>query len=268
LPFELQQSWREEARTAPAISLPAVEALLAGRELRLGKGVGTILTVAVHLLLLWLFATRLDGTAPEGGGKPSPRIEMISLTLASPEPEPPAASAASPPPPAAAAAASQVDLSARTELPAPEWTVSRIVSALPARNGEVAQASSAKPGKGGGVYDPFAGAAPMRGNDALVWDASIKGFVQSGAESSLRLDEANFAQFRTAFARAHPTLRGTIELDLNVSAEGIVLSAAPPAGSLAQTAEASVGAALLGRRLFLGTTGGATQMRIRWTMGA
>jgi hypothetical protein len=259
LAFVLQQSWREDDRAQRRNAAPMLESLLAGRDLRLGKSAGTVLTVLIHIVLLWVFATRL-GEAPglvEPQPKPTEVVNLTMLTAPEPAPEPPAAAAAKAAPAQIPPAVPvTVNVSAASQLPPPEWTVSRIASALPAQNGPLSAAPGGGSGAvaGGGVYDPFAGAAPLRKPGSLVRDASINGMVPVGTESSFRLDDAMFAQLRAALAKAHPQVRGTVELNLSVSADGTVLAARPQGGSIAAAIGKDVAGRIVGKRLFLGLT--------------
>jgi hypothetical protein len=231
LAFVLQQSWREDVRAQRRDAAPVRGPLFAGRDLRLGKSAGTILTVLIHILLLWVFATRL-GEAPGAAERQPEPTEAISLDML-PAPEPPAAEAAKAPPAEPAAAAPvTVDTSAPSQAAPPEWTVSRIASALPGGNGSAA--------------------AAKRGS--MVRDATINALVPVGTESSFRLDDAMFAQLRAALTKAHPRMRGTVELNLNISADGMVLAAEPQGGSIAAAIGRDVAGRIVGTRLFLGLT--------------
>jgi hypothetical protein len=80
-------------------------------------------------------------------------------------------------------------------------------------------------------------------------------------EQGLRLDDEVLAQLRTEMARAHPTVRGTVKLGLNVSPEGIVLAAELQGGSIAAVVGLDVIRRIVGKRLFLGSS--TTQARMR-----
>jgi hypothetical protein len=223
-----------------------------------------MITALVHIVVLWIFATRLAGDPGTGEAKPPPGAGIVSLTLA-----PPAAAAADAPSPAArpiaAPEATKVDLTTKTDVPPPEWTVSAIASAAPTATGAASPgtASATGSGTGGGVYDPFAGAAPLRSARTLVHDASVNGLVPVGDESGLRLDERMFESVRLALARANPGVNGTLDLAMRVSQNGLVLEVAPVGGSLARHIGKQAANTFLGKRLFAGTASGTVALQLR-----
>jgi hypothetical protein len=258
LAFILQQSWQDDGcggRPARSVPPPLGAAWFGGRGLPLGKWAGTVLTVAVHLLLLWVFATRLAGSHTGAEASPPPP-NMVNLTLAS---SAPVEAEAAPPraPPKTSPAASPVDASAKTELPPPEWTVAAVaVSLRPEMGATTASADGQGTSGGGGVYDPFAGAAP------LVRDAALNGMVPRGSESSLRLDDAMLALVRAAVSGANPDARGTVELALSVSADGVVLTAKRVSGSAAPVVGQDVARRLVGARLYTGVATTTVELRL------
>lgn len=247
----------------PAAPPSVLQAQLARRSPQLRKGAGTVLTLLVHLGLLWVFATRLSGPAAQGEAKPPPGTGMVNLTLAPPTPAAPAAARVAAAP---VAPVNRVDATAPSELPPPEWTVATIkapAAAAAAAPAAFAAAQTTGNGSGGGVYDPFAGAAPLRRNGDLVRDATVGGLVVVGDESGLRLNEKIFEGLRLALARAHPSLRGTVNLKLRVSAAGHVIDATATGGNLAASLGREAATAFVGKHLFIGDAPGALDVMLR-----
>jgi hypothetical protein len=157
----------------------------------LRKGSATLLSVSVHLLLIWLFINKLtteilpsDAAGGSGSG-----LTVIDLSGAPAESA--AALADTQPTLPAMQRDPLVDTTIASELPPPEWSVVRIIApqqpqpmriaAAPAQSGVGAAAGNRSGNGGAGAagsgdapYDPFAGAAPLR-RDARKCDAPAPG---------------------------------------------------------------------------------------------
>jgi hypothetical protein len=259
--FVLQQSWHgvEEPPSGRPLDESALVGALAGalRGDRVRQGAGTVLTVAVHIVLLWVLATRLVG---EGEGKAPAPVRVLQFDLAAAAGPPvaaaPAAAAARAPEPALQDNA--VDTSARTDLPPPEWSVSRIAMppAAPSDRPTVeVGGSQAGAGAGGrGAYDPYAGAAPLPLNRATA--------PAPPAAGALILDTHALAAVRQGVERRLAACRGTIVFSVRVSPTGVVLDAAARGGTAAPAAVSAVRGALLGKPLFRGRAAGAEERQL------
>jgi hypothetical protein len=277
--FVLHQTWdatslyRGEPGTAPASPSMLAPLLADGRDRYAWKTGATLLSLLVHILILWLFLTRLAGNPGEGGGSGAGSSVLHSFSLSgtsASSSEAPAKAAQMAPPPPAPAQQSDVDTSAATEL-AVEWSVSRLPpraappsepssSSTASASAVSAAGASAGGGNGGGeVYDPYAGAAPLRREAGQAGAPSlgerVLGFFGFGSQASggLTLDEAALEGVRRAVANALPGRRGTAELTVRVSPTGVVLEVSAGRGSAPADARDALGRALIGKRLFLGS---------------
>lgn len=253
--FILAETWREEAG-AGALSAPSLFPAFSanGRDHYWAKSGGVLLTAGVHAFLLWLVVTRLSGTLdPAAPPLQRPVPMTFALTPGGAAAAQPLPTPVLPPPPAQQ---SELDASVPDALPPPEWTVARI--ALP----EAAEDRAAPPqrqqlsagaggsglsgsGAGGaGVYDPFAGAAPLRREAA-------SGPQASGA--TLALNRPLLDSVRRALGRSHPGARGTVTLSVRVSPDGMVVEATPRGGTAPAEAKEALRRAVIGLRLFSGT---------------
>ncbi|HMJ92585.1 MAG TPA: hypothetical protein VK472_00650 [Allosphingosinicella sp.] len=277
--FVLNQTWdatnpyREDHDGASASSALLAPLLADGRDRYAWKTGAVLLSVLVHILILWLFLTRLAGSAGDGDGAGSGSgiLHSFSLSDSSASAAAPAREKAEVPPlPPAAVQPSDVDASAQSGL-VPEWSVSRLPPrpAPPSASPSPAAGASAgaSPGTGaagagsGGaeVYDPYAGAAPLRRERGAPAAPSlgdrVLGFFGLGPQAAggLTLDEGALEAVRRAVARALPGRRGTAELTVRVSPTGVVLEANARGGSAPVEVRDALGRALVGKRLFLGS---------------
>jgi hypothetical protein len=248
-----------------------------GRDLYLRRSGATLFSILVHVLLLWLFISRLAGNAGDGDAIGAGNGRLNSFSLSDPASAAPSSSSEArqaPQPRPAAQTASDIDATAATELP-PEWTVSR----LPAEARPRSQASSesaaadapvgpggagAGAGQGGSdVYDPYAGAAPLRRERDAAAAPSIGervlGFFGFGPASAggLTLDETALEAIRRAASRSLPAGGGTVELEVRVSPTGMVLMAQMRGGSAPREAGEALAKALIGKRLYRGSAADA-----------
>lgn len=239
--FMREQTWRvAEVRAGAGAAVPLLPQAWA---LRVRAGGSILLSGLVHLALLWLLLTRLgpgDVAAPDRPEGPPSRL--LSFDMGSATVAPAAAPAAAVPP--APAAPAEIDLSRASQLPPPEWSVATIAAppqAAPAAPAPAASAGAAAgTGAGGGVYDPFAGAAPQR--------------LRHGAEG---LDAALLEALRTAVSQAHPGAGGSVELTVRLSPAGAVLEARLRGGTAPAAAREAMRRILLGKRLFPAASGTA-----------
>jgi hypothetical protein len=267
--FVLQQTWRSDPRGDAAggpKDSPLLDPIFRALENRgIGKSLGSLCSIGVQVLLLWLFITKLGSAVPADAPR-AEAMQLVSFDLSAA-----AAAGAERAKPAAAAAAvpappqmNEVDLSAESDLPPVEWTVSRI--SLPAPEPDrPALADAAAGGEGAGdggrgaggtgVYDPFAGAAPLRRpNEAAASSVA--------AGRGLALDRALLERLREAVERELAAGGGTVELIVRVSPTGTVLAATVAGGSAPADVKEAFRAAVAGRPLFRGTAGGAQQWRL------
>jgi hypothetical protein len=184
-------------------------------------------TVVVHAALLWFLVHRL-GPEPEEAAiaQPAPPAAMFTLSpLSAPESSPPRAE-----PVTLAMVQTPPDLSLATDMPVPEWSMTRIRA--PARSSTDGAASGSAAGGGGARrLRDFIGFGDSRGGELL-------------------LDEGKLEQARQTAMRAVPDARGIVMLFLRVSPAGIVLAVESRGGSVDAASLAALKQALLGEKLF------------------
>ncbi len=274
--FALAQTWNA-AVPSPGGSgtFARADRAFGGQERYVRRAGAIIFSILVHILLLWALINKLSGGgAGEGAGKGAGDSNLMSFALS----DPASAESASdnearqtPQPRVEQAPVSEVDATAPTDLPVPEWTVSRLPptpSPHPAAASGSALAGAspglgqpgAGPGRGGNsVYDPYAGAAPLRRDDpGASADSSLGarvlgflGFGQADA-AGLSLDEAALEAIRSNVERSLPGRRGTVEIMVRVSPTGMVLETSIRGGSAPADAISALRRALIGKRLFSG----------------
>jgi hypothetical protein len=174
---------------------------------------------------------------------------QFDLMEAAPAPAAAEAPAQAPSAPQPVVAQSELDPTTPTEIPPPEWTVSRIALAIPDSPGTgiapVAAGGGAGAGAGGsGVYDPYAGAAPL--------PLERPG---AGSGGALALDLGALDALRRRVERALPACAGTVVLAVKVAPTGIVMDAAVRGGTASPAAKTTMRNALLGKQLFRGAAG-------------
>lgn len=163
----------------------------------------------------------------------------------------------------AAAAPPELNASIETELP-PEWSQTRmavprvVVEAPPL---EIAAATTRQSNmniggqKGGGVYDPFAGAAPNRkpGREEQTRPAPkptlagrISGFFGFGDEAEA--DQDAFEIWVASLRKRLPRAKGSVELSVTLGKDGRVIAGQILGGSASQQVKFFVRNAVVGER--------------------
>jgi hypothetical protein len=206
------------------------------------------LATLVELGLLWAFASKLGGVVefPGKDDAASEAINVIHLSSVRETVEDPAPRASSQDSERHTLRPDDVDVSAETELPPPEWAIVRLPPQAqsggpprPATRSEGAGTASAA--GGAGVYDPFAGAAPMQAADLDATAVSPGGFA---------LDGRLLAELVRRAARVLRSPRGSVEIVVQVSAVGIVVAARTVGGTADADDRAAIAQALVGESLF------------------
>jgi hypothetical protein len=242
--FVLQHSWRAasfpgEAGLRGAAARPGRFAARWDRPLR--TAAGTLLTVIVHLLLLWLFLTRLSGDVGDAGRAAVESVRLSAFKLAGPLDR---AAPTDRPLSRAATSASEVETTAATEMPPREWTVARIVmpvTAIPAPAARPPAAGNGNAGgTGSGVYDPFAGAAPLRTGTAR--------------RGQWVLDVAALEGVRRSVSAGVRRPGGSVELTVSVSPAGTIVEAVVTGGTAPDEDKEKLRRALLGKPLYKGAS--------------
>lgn len=256
--FVLADTWREEAGAGALAAPPLFPALAAnGRDRYWARSGGILLTLGVHLLLLWLLLSRLSGSLdPAASAVERPVPMTFTLSQAGASAPQALITPVHPPPPAQQ---SELDATVPDALLPVEWTVARIALPEPARDSAAPPPSPQQPSAGGGgigasgtgaggagVYDPFAGAAPLRRE--RVGDRPA-----SGNAAPLALNRQLLDSVQRKLYRSHPGARGTVTLTVRVSPDGVVVEAIPRGGTASAGAKEALRRALIGLRLFSGT---------------
>jgi hypothetical protein len=257
------------AQPAPPALLPH---LTKSQDRTLRYGSAGLISACVHVLLLWVLATRLTGgLASEAfAEKTSQPMTLLDLAAA---PSPPA-DASEPekstqaPSPQPEPRPVEVDRTIANEIPPPEWTIASL-RAIPSQPGPPAQAASgalgagASTGTGEAAYDPYAGAAPLRrpepsAGGVIAVAQRLVGMAAAGPLSSagLELDTGVLEQIRIAVARSLKGGHGSAELSVRVAPDGRVLEAIALGGTASPAAKAALQRALLGSRLYRRRAGG------------
>ena len=252
---------RVEAWEAPCgLSWPEARAPLMDQRssLKLRRGSAVAVSLAVHALLIWVFVARLAAglDLADEEAKPGGAIKLLELSSAAPEA--PAVAAQAPATTAAVAPQPEVDTTVTTEVPPPEWTVSRIrlsppftVSSQPATAAAGAAGVGAS-GAGNGTFDPYAGAAPVRLQPGQPSPAG------AGGDAGPQLDRALLDAIRYSVSRSLRSGHGTVLLAVRISSDGVVIEGAVKSGTASPEAKARFRQALLRRRLFAPTAGTRT----------
>jgi hypothetical protein len=211
-----------------------------------------LISACVHVLLLWVLATRLaPGLGPEAAAERAIRPVTL-LDLAEP-PSPPAeasgtAEGAAAPAPQPEPRPAEVDRTVANEVPPPEWTLAALRGGASGPSAPAPKASGA--GAGEAAFDPYAGAAPARRAEA-------------GAGAGLELDAAALEKIRIAVARSLTGGHGSAELAVRVAQDGRVLEAIALGGTASAAAKAALRRALIGAQLYRprgGAAGSAPHM--------
>ena len=282
--FALSQTWNAAGLSSGGAETSAQQWRLFSGQERYFRRLGAIVfSILVHMLLLWLLLSRLAGGAVGVDGAAAHR-GVLSFSLNGP-----ASAASAPrsesreilPPQVQQGRVSEVDASMSASLPPQEWTVSRLPPAASppsaAASGSALAGASAGPGNpgagsGGGrkdVYDPYAGAAPLRREDPGSGTAGslgtrVLGFFGFGerGETGLSLDRAALDAIRFNVERSLPGRKGTAEILVRVSPTGMVLEADARGGSAPPEVLLALRRALIGKRLFSGTAANAQTLTL------
>ncbi len=172
----------------------------------------------------------------------------------------------------AAAAPLEINASIETELP-PEWSQSRIAVprvAVEAPPLEIAAATTRQSNRnnggqtGGGVYDPFAGAAPNRkpGLEEQTRPVPkptlagrISGFFGFGDEAET--DQDAFEIWVASLRKRLPRAKGSVELSVTLGKDGRVIAGQILGGSASQQVKFFVRNAVVGERFSEMTSDGS-----------
>ena len=195
------------------------------------RGAAIFFSSIVHVALLWLLVNHLAGATTVRAKEEALRVfDVMPPGIASED------SGAKPRPRLAALAAPQVpevDLSTPTDLPEPEWTVTRIRAPRPAPSSESV------------AGDSLAGDSSGRGSPPRL--NQFVGFGD-GAGGELLLDKALLEAARQAAIRSVPDSKGTALVFLRVSPSGKVMNAVIKGGSSAVVT--ALRRELVGKQLF------------------
>lgn len=168
-------------------------------------------------------------------------------------------------PQSAQAVPSEIEASTKAELP-PEWSRSRISVPRLLSNASVPE-PQADPGlgqgmasggdEGGGVYDPFAGAAPNRKPDMeakrpapqkeTTLAGRISGFFGFGGDAEAAEEDA-FEQWVAGLRARLPRAKGSVELSVTVGPDGIVKAGEVVGGSASPQVKFFVRNAAIGQK--------------------
>lgn len=244
------------------------------------KGSATLLSLALHSVLIWVLISRLadrpDQSAMQGSSDTG--LTIIDLSGQSSH-----AQDNGPHTRLSRVQVTELEATTATNLPKLEWAISRISIPIDVAQPRIAQVdkgigeqanpvgqTSGEAGssaRGDAPYDPFAGAAPLRRNDHLL------ALAAAAAESASIKDSGPLEAFldrRVLQAIAEqvswmPGSRGTVELIIRVTSGGVVFSAEATGGTAPAKAKERLRAALLGKRIYRldGTAKVPQQIRLR-----
>lgn len=248
----------------PQRALLWLDSLYAGEQgARSRQLTGTILSVAVHSLLLWAVLARFNVIATDNG--PSSQYGALQLLQLDTKDSDPGADIGKTSAPASASKPSDDSSVQKSPLDTvvdtsvtPVWAVPTAAPtqpvAAPARQG----------GIGGSSYDPYAGAAPIRrvesdpaamffgpASATATVETSVVNLPSPDRRSRLfELDKRAFAQFRVDVVRMLAGVSGTVRLRVRVASDGSVVEAQARKASLTSDQTASVARLITGRSLF------------------
>lgn len=164
------------------------------------------------------------------------------------------------------AAPTEIQTSAETSLP-PEWSRSRIrvprlvsndAAPKAPTNLGTGQGETSGNGTGGGVYDPFAGAAPNRkpGSDIALRKPEHETSLTGRISDALGFGETSGAEKEDAFAiwvaslrKRLPRAKGTVQLSVKTASDGMVKSSEILGGSASPQVKFFVRNAAIGQKL-------------------
>jgi hypothetical protein len=252
--FALHQTWNSAVlpdRAAGRLGGQVGAIASVGLSPATGRAVATLLSIVVHILLIWILLNRLVAAAPPDDVREPPASPMILIDLGG-VPSPSTGRAQSrPEPKQPQQATAQVDASTPSAAPNPEWTMTRLTGApaMPAGDEGGGSSGSGRGEVGPGGYDPYAGAAPLRRGDGLARpERRVPGLLSDDAD--LAIDQAVLEAARRLVAAKLPGQAGTVEVTVRVSATGVVIEAAAHSGSAPLAAREALAKALIGKRIY------------------
>lgn len=166
---------------------------------------------------------------------------------------------------ASSAGESPIDLTTETQLP-PEWTIGRIrvsrvivTAPMPDVLNGISPGADGGGKKGGGVYDPYAGAAPnrkpeeelMRGDRKPKQPSlmeQVSGFFGFGTGEG-GIDSGAFEQLVQDLQRRLPRAKGSVELMVFIDSSGTVKSAEIVGGTASAQVKFFVRNAVVGKQV-------------------
>jgi len=255
--FVLDQQWStaggapaRNARAGADVGLALLPASLRRRVL------GLALTAIVHAILLVLLILNVFGRQEVLPRKVGSEIHLIDLQpFQGKEADQPAEAESKP--------QAKPQEATKTDTTAVEWSQSKLLVAeaepappsppiiVPsANNGQ----STGGGGGGGDVYDPYAGAAPLRSGAFVRASTEQKAQGQLAALAMRITDLLHFRQ---------PTLHGTLSLRVTISTDGRIAAARQVGGSLTRSAQPQITAALIGQMVGGVGNGGLSE----WDVG-
>ncbi len=216
-------------------------------ETRINRSFAVCSTLLIHLFLLWLLLTKLTDE-PGAPGPQAPPVRMLALFDVSEASQAPRATGREAPVAPIPASPPDVDLSAPSELPPPEWAIVRmppeptppsVTQPVPIH----AEPAPSETGAGQGAasaYDPYAGATPMRREEMTQ---------RAGAAGSFDLDGEAFERLVRRLTERRGA-RGTAEFVVEVDPSGRIVGATLLGGTASEEVKAVVRDAIVGGILF------------------
>lgn len=243
-----------------------------------GRRLGALIASAlIHSLLLYLLATRLLGDGSgliAGSGKSITLIDLPGLEQDQSDEKQPSAPRHDRDPTAQEPASPKVEEPAPPATVLPEWKLVRVrvarasqavaAQASPtvstsASNAVAPTAPSGGGGgqRGGGNYDPYAGAAPTRLSNSPtfgdIFHVAAPPSSPSNSEGPLMLDAAVLEVVRRGVLEVDLRATGMVEAVLRVAPNGEVLAVRIKGGTLRGKYHGVVKRMLIGQRLFRAT---------------
>ncbi|MEO9599811.1 hypothetical protein [Parasphingorhabdus sp.] len=271
--FKTVETWEVERSFLPAMNLDRLPSLPSEMPYRnhLLKTLSGGFSILFNGLFFYFLITAAfnraydEGQVQTNSDKNTITVIELGNSLAdSPEPESAAGGGNGQPAPASQIP-SDIDTTIETELPA-EWSVGRIrvpraIAVTPGTDIVNGNSSGFDDGgsKGGGVYDPFAGAAPNRKPEEELARRSgkpkqpslveqVTGFFGFGMGEE-GIDPSAFEQLVEGLKRRLPRAKGSVELTVVVDSEGMVLSAEIIGGTASAQVKFFVRNAVVGKQL-------------------
>jgi hypothetical protein len=224
---------------------------------------GTLLSVAVHSLLLWAVLARFNSVAADS--TPSSQYGALQLLQLDRKDSDPGADIGKTSAPASASKPSDDSSVQKSPLDTVVDTSVTPIWAVPTAAPTQSVAAPAQQGGiGGSSYDPYAGAAPIRRTES---DTAAMMFGPAPADTQaatvvaelpppdrrsrlFELDKRAFEQFRVDVVRLLSGVSGMVRLRVRVASDGSVVEAQARKASLNPDQTASVARLITGRALF------------------